>query len=220
VSDAATRRLVLLRHGQTADNAAGIWQGHRDSVLSDLGREQAAGAAGALAAYRPRLVVSSDLQRARDTAEAVAAACGLPVRLDPQLREVDVGQWQGRSTAQVRESHPELLAAMGRGEDIRRGATGETLAELAVRVGAALEDVAAELQPHELAVVVGHGVSGRAGVAALTGLNQMQALQVLGGLRNAHWAVLTETSPGGGAPVTAHWRIEAWNLGAPSPVVL
>ncbi|MEO7236002.1 MAG: histidine phosphatase family protein [Lapillicoccus sp.] len=220
MSEAATRRLVVVRHGQTLDNAAGIWQGHRDSSLSDVGREQALRAAPALAAYRPQVVVSSDLERARDTAAAIGEACGLPVRLDPRLREVDVGEWQGRSTAQVRQSHPELLAAMRRGEDVRRGATGETVAELAVRVAAALTDVAAGLDPGRVAVVVGHGVSGRAGVAALTGLDEMLALQVLGGLDNAHWAVLAEARPVSGAPVPARWRIDAWNLGPPHPVVL
>ncbi len=214
MSDAAPRRLVVVRHGQTSDNAAGIYQGHRDSPLSTLGREQATRAAAALAAYRPRFVVSSDLQRAHDTATAVAAACDRPVRLDPRLREVDVGEWQGRSTVQVRESHPELVAAMGRGEDVRRGATGETVAELAVRVGAALEEAAAGLEPAEVAVVVGHGVSTRAGVAALTGLDALQVQQVLGGLDNAHWAVLAQRAAG------PRWRLEAWNLGAPSPVEL
>ncbi len=217
MSDAATRRLVVVRHGQTLDNAAGVWQGHRDSSLSDVGRDQALSAAPAIAAYRPQVVVSSDLERARHTAAAIGEACGLPVRLDRRLREIDVGEWQGRSTEQVRQSHPELFAAMGRGEDVRRGATGETVAELAVRVGAALEEVAAGLDPGRVAVVVGHGVSSRAGVAALTGLDQMQALQVLWGLDNAHWAVLAEARTVSGAPVAARWRLDAWNLGAPTP---
>ena len=218
MSDAAARRIVLVRHGETSDNAAGIWQGHRDSPLSATGRDQARGAASALAAYRPQLVVSSDLQRARATAEAVGEACGMPVRTDPRLREIDVGGWQGRNTAEVREGHPELLAAMGRGEDVRRGVTGETVGELAVLVGAALEEVGAELDPGRVAIVVSHGVAARAGVAALTGLEQMQALQVLWGLGNAHWAVLAQARVVSGAPVTPRWRLDAWNLGGPGAV--
>jgi broad specificity phosphatase PhoE len=213
VTDAGLRRLVVVRHGQTDDNAAGIWQGHRDSPLSDVGRDQARRAAPALAAYRPQLVVSSDLRRAHDTAAEVGAAAGMPVMLDPRLREVDVGQWQGMTSAEVRQRDPQLLAAMGRGEDVRRGRTGETVAELADRVGAALRDIAAELDAGRVAVVVCHGVSARCGVAALTGLPQMQALQVLWGLGNAHSAVLARTDLVSGAEVPARWRIDAWNVG-------
>ena len=138
----------------------------------------------------------------------------MPVRLDPRLREIDVGEWQGVTTAEVRNRDPELLAEMGRGEDVRRGRTGETVAELAARVRAALDDVVAALSPGRVAVVVCHGVAARAGVASLVGLDQMQSQQVLWGLENCHWAVLAEASLVSGAPVPARWRIDAWNLGA------
>jgi broad specificity phosphatase PhoE len=214
MTDATARRLVVVRHGETLDNAAGIWQGLKDSELSPVGLAQADKAAPAVAAYQPELLVASDLARARVTAERVGEAAGMPVRLDPRLREIDVGEWQGVTTAEVRNRDPELLAAMGRGEDIRRGHTGETVAELAARVRAALDDVIAELSPGRVAVVVCHGVAARAGVASLVGLDQMQALQVLWGLENCHWAVLAEASLVSGAPVPPRWRIDAWNLGA------
>ncbi|WP_306514256.1 histidine phosphatase family protein, partial [Janibacter hoylei] len=70
------RRLIVLRHGQTGSNLKGIWQGQLDHELTDLGREQARAAAAAIASLRPTRVVSSDLVRARDTAEEVAAASG------------------------------------------------------------------------------------------------------------------------------------------------
>lgn len=214
MTDTGTRRLVVVRHGETLDNAAGVWQGHRDSELSPVGLAQAEKAAPALAAYAPQLVVTSDLARARVTAEQVGSAAGLPVAVDPRLREVDVGQWQGLTSAEVRRRDPELLAAMGRGEDVRRGHTGETVAELAERVRSALDDVIAVVEPGRVAVVVSHGVAGRAGVASLVGLDQMQALQVLWGLDNCHWALLAEASLVSGAPVPARWRIDAWNVGA------
>ena len=66
------RRIVVVRHAETVDNAARIWQGHKDTALSDLGREQVAAAAPHLAAYAPALIVSSDLQRAASTAETTA----------------------------------------------------------------------------------------------------------------------------------------------------
>jgi broad specificity phosphatase PhoE len=213
VTDAGTRRLVVVRHGETLDNAAGVWQGHRDTPLSPVGLAQAEKAAPALAAYDPQLLVTSDLARARVTAEQVGRSTGLAVAVDPRLREVNVGEWQGQTSASVRIGDPELLAAMGRGEDVRRGRTGETVAELAVRVRAALDDLLRELSPGRVAVVVCHGVAARAGVASLVGLDQMQAQQVLWGLDNCHWAVLAEASLVSGALVPPRWRIDAWNVG-------
>ena len=214
MTDAGTRRLVVIRHGETLDNASGVWQGHRDSELSPIGLAQAEKAAPVVAAYDPQLVVTSDLRRAAVTAEQIGRSSGLPVRVDARLREVDVGEWQGLTSAAVRTRDPELLARMGRGEDVRRGRTGETVAELASRVRAALNDVIASLEPGRVAVVVCHGVAARAGVASLVGVDQMQAQQMLWGLDNCHWAVLAEASLVSGAPVPPRWRIDAWNLGA------
>jgi broad specificity phosphatase PhoE len=214
VTDAGTRRLVVVRHGETLDNAAGVWQGHRDTALSPVGQAQAEKAAPALAGYAPQMVVTSDLARARVTAEQVGRAAGSAVAVDPRLREVDVGDWQGQTSASVRLRDPELLAAMGRGEDVRRGRTGETVTELATRVRAALDDVIATLSPGRVALVVCHGVAARAGVASLVGLDQMQAQQMLWGLDNCHWAVLAEATLVSGAPVPPRWRIDAWNIGA------
>ena len=73
------RRLILLRHGQTDYNIDGRMQGHIDSNLTAEGHDQAAAAAPVLAELAPDRVISSDLRRAVDTAEVVAAACGLPV---------------------------------------------------------------------------------------------------------------------------------------------
>ncbi|MDQ6716235.1 MAG: histidine phosphatase family protein [Actinomycetota bacterium] len=207
------RRIVVLRHGQTEDNAAGVWQGHRDSALSEVGRAQAERVAPVLAALDPQLVVSSDLQRASATAGAVADLLGVKVDLDERLREVDVGQWQGRTSAQVREDDADLLAALGRGEDVRRGHTGETVAELALRARAALEDVVARLELGRVALVVCHGWTSRAAVASLVGLDQMLAGRVLWGLDNCHWATVAEARQVGGAEVGPTWRIDHWNVG-------
>jgi len=214
VTDAGTRRLVVVRHGETLDNASGVWQGHRDSELSPIGLAQAEKAAPTVAAYDPEVIVTSDLLRAAVTAEQIGRAAGLPVTVDPRLREVDVGEWQGLTSAAVRARDPELLARMGAGEDVRRGRTGETVAELASRVRAAVDDIIDGLSPGRVAVVVCHGVAARAGVASLVGLDQMQAQQVLWGLDNCHWAVLAEAHLVSGAPVAARWRIDAWNVGA------
>ena len=197
------RRVLVLRHGQTDHNANDIWQGQLDSDLSDTGREQARTAAAALAAYRPSRVVASDLRRAAETGVEVAAACGIPISYDPRWREIHVGEWAGMTSAQVREQYPEEQDRLLRGEDFRRGGHGESVADVADRVQAALGDLLAELGPGECAVIATHGVSGRAVAAELVGIEQALAWRVLGGLGNCHWAELVEGQRG--------WRIHTWN---------
>lgn len=200
------KRLIVLRHGQTAHNVGGIWQGHLDTELSAVGRDQARAAGIAIAERRPDLIRASDLQRAYATAEAVAARTGLAIQADERLREIDVGSWQGRSSDQVRETHGDDLEAIAAGEDRRRGDTGETVAEVAERALAATKDVIADLAPGQLGVIVTHGVAGRALAAAIVGIELHAAWLGLGGLHNCHWAELTEGAHG--------WRIEKWNAHA------
>ncbi|MBB2987037.1 histidine phosphatase family protein [Terracoccus luteus] len=212
---AGPRRIVVMRHGETADNAARVWQGHRDTELSDRGRAQAREAAPLVASYAPDVIVSSDLRRAADTAQAVADLVRLEVRRDPRLREVDVGRWQGLHADEVRERYPDVVAALDRGEDVPKGVTGETRAQVAERAGAALRDVADALGPGRTALVVAHGVSGRAAATELVGLDHDVADQVLRSLDNCHWIVLVEAPKS--FSTTAGWRIAAWNVGPRQP---
>ena len=205
------RRIVLVRHAETVDNAARIWQGHKDTALSDLGRAQVEAAAPHLAAYEPALIVSSDLQRAASTADAIAGLTGVEVRHDARLREVHVGEWQGMHADDVREKYPDLVAALDRGEDPPRGVTGETRAEVAERAGAVLREVARELLPGETAVVVAHGVSARVAASDLVGLDQDVSDAVFRGLDNCHWIELVEV--GKSFSAVTRWRISGWNLG-------
>ncbi len=200
---AAPRRVIVLRHGETEHNAARIWQGHLDTSLSERGQRQADAVGPAIAALSPTAIVSSDLARARLTAQSVGRACGIPVQLDPRLREIDVGAWQGLSASQVGEGWPDVQAALDRGEDVRRGDSGETLAEVAGRVGAALTEQLATLGAGQCLVVSTHGASGRTAAAWLLGLGHDVAWRVLGGLGNCHWAELAEGRAG--------WRIQTWN---------
>ena len=199
------RTLIVWRHGQTAHNASGIWQGQLDTPLSDKGREQALTAAGALAAYNPSVIVSSDLQRAADTARALGSRIGVQVRYDERLREVHAGLWQGMTAGDVAEQFPEENAALAAGEDIRRGTHGENLRQVAERTRAAVDELLADVAPGHCAVVATHGVSGRAIVASLVGLDQRLAWRCIAGLHNCHWAELHEYD--------STWRIVAWNVG-------
>ncbi|MDX6275812.1 MAG: ribonuclease / adenosylcobalamin/alpha-ribazole phosphatase [Frankiales bacterium] len=101
----------LLRHGQTAHNIDRRFSGGNDNPLTDLGREQAAAAARRLAVLaRIEVVVASPLTRARETAQIVAAALGLPVETEDGLRETDFGQWEGHTFSEVKERWPAELA--------------------------------------------------------------------------------------------------------------
>jgi broad specificity phosphatase PhoE len=200
------RTLIIWRHGETDHNASGIWQGQLDTALSDKGREQALGAAVALAAYKPSMIVSSDLQRAAVTARSLAAQIGLQVRYDERLREIHAGLWQGMTAGDVAEQFPVEQAALLAGEDIRRGVHGESLGQVAERTAAAVDDLLTDLAPGECAVLATHGVAGRSVVAGLIGLEQQKAWQSFGGLHNCHWAELHEYARA--------WRIVAWNVGA------
>ena len=205
------RRIVIMRHAETVDNAARIWQGHKDSELSATGRDQVLAAAPHLAAYQPALLVSSDLQRAAATADAIAQLTGLEVRLDGRLREVNVGEWQGLHADEVRERYPEAIAALDRGEDVPRGVTGETREGVARRVGEAVREIERELLVGETAIIVTHGVSGRVGASDLVGLDQDVSDAVFRGLDNCHWIELVEGRKSFSEQV--RWRISGWNLG-------
>src|SRR5690242_2691048 len=88
-------RLLLVRHGETDWNADGRLQGQTDRPLSDFGRSQARRLADELAEEKLEAIYASDLARARETAEIVGERVGLPVSLDPDLREKDWGTWEG-----------------------------------------------------------------------------------------------------------------------------
>ena len=87
--------LLLVRHGETDWNADGRLQGQTDRPLNDYGRRQAQQLAETLETDKLEAIYSSDLARARETAEIVGERLGLPVALDPDLREKDWGNWEG-----------------------------------------------------------------------------------------------------------------------------
>jgi broad specificity phosphatase PhoE len=92
--------LLLVRHGETDWNADGRLQGQTDRPLSDFGRRQAQQLAEELRGEELEAVYSSDLARARETAEIVGERLGLPVVFDPDLREKDWGTWEGLTTVE------------------------------------------------------------------------------------------------------------------------
>jgi len=151
----------IIRHGETAHNAAGRLQGHVDVALAERGRQQAAAAALVLKGRPVAQLYSSDLLRARQTAEIIGDQLGLPVQLEPRLREVNVGDWGNLTAAEIQAKHPEVLGQMRRDPEHTRYPGGESYGELANRVMEALTDLATAHAGQTVAVVT-HGGALRA----------------------------------------------------------
>ncbi len=155
MADDATR-FGLMRHARTAWNREGRIQGQIDSDLTAAG-EAAARSWGKILTGRPwdRLLVS-DLGRARRTADLVNGSLGLPVTTEPRLREMDWGEWVGKTVRQIRDQFPGRLEEQeARGWDFRPPG-GESRADQFNRCRAALSD-AARRWPGETLLVVAHG---------------------------------------------------------------
>lgn len=134
----------LARHGETDDNRPPLrFQGFRDTHLNATGRRQAGELAERVAELGIAALWSSDLARARETAEAVSARLGLAVRLDPRLREANRGRWEGRLFPDVAREEPELFAAWMRAGPDWRFPGGESLAEHQQRVAECVAEIRA-----------------------------------------------------------------------------
>jgi alpha-ribazole phosphatase len=161
--------LILVRHGETDWNRDGRWQGHADTSLNDRGREQARALAEELGSEDVAVVYSSDLSRARETAEIIAAPLGRPVEIDARLREVDVGGWSGLTMAEIDARFPEEVSRWRAEEATHAFDGGETYAAMGERVVAAVEEIA-ERHRDEQVVVVLHGGPIRALLARAAGV--------------------------------------------------
>jgi len=172
--------LLLVRHGETDWNRDGRWQGHSDTHLNDAGRDQARRVAGELGDID--VVYSSDLARARETAEIVAEVLGLPVRLDARLRERAFGVWEGLTAAEIEaafaDAHARWLAREGAGAD-----DAEPFEAFGARVTSFLADIL-ERHPGETVLVVAHGGSIRVIHALASGLDYVRDHRSIPGVPN------------------------------------
>jgi broad specificity phosphatase PhoE len=136
----------FIRHGESLWNAEGRWQGQADPPLSARGRAQALALAetlGELARTPGAVLATSDLARARETAEILGAALGIRPVLDARFRELDVGCWSGHTPEEVGRRWPEDLARFRGGDLAFAPGGGESRLALRARVGAALADLVA-----------------------------------------------------------------------------
>jgi broad specificity phosphatase PhoE len=147
--------ILLARHGESRDNVAPQrFSGWLDAPLTDRGREQARALAAVAEQAGVAAVWTSQLVRARETAEIVAAALGLEPRVDERLAESHRGRWEGRLVSDLQREEPDAWAAWQRGGAGYRFPGGESLAEHQARALAAMEAVRAGPMP---ALVVCHG---------------------------------------------------------------
>jgi broad specificity phosphatase PhoE len=198
------RRIVLLRHGRTAWNAERRYQGQEDPPLDEVGQVQAIEAAALVAAMNPDVLISSDLERARQTAQKVSSLSGVSLTVDKRLRERNLGHWQGLTRDEVQSRYPEEFADWLAGRDVaRRG--GESRRQVAERALSVVD----QLAPVPLAVLVSHGATSMCLSAALLGLPQTPS--ILGPLANCHWTELRNSGDG--------WTLRAHNAGPPGPVI-
>jgi probable phosphoglycerate mutase len=209
-----TRQVVLWRHGRTQWNVEGRVQGQSDIPLDDVGVAQAKAAASRLAALRPDRIVSSDLVRAADTAQALGALTGTEVELDPRLRELNFGEREGLTWREAWTKFPDAMKAWTEGDETQI-AGSETHRQAGDRFATALHDLLKDLPPEGVMVVVAHGAVLRTGACAFLDIPEAH-WATFGGLGNCSWSVLEEASH----KDWSKWRLTEWNAGTlPEPVL-
>ena len=164
-------RQYLVRHGESVFNVEERVQGQADVELSALGRRQAEAIAFWTRSLPPLVRIdeiwSSPLRRARDTAQAIADALGLPLQIEDRLRELHAGIFQGHLWADLESRFPEEVARWRSGDPHYRIPEGESRAQLAARGHEALAALAGRDAAHM--IVVAHGGVLTAALGSLLG---------------------------------------------------
>jgi len=162
--------LILVRHGETMHNVAGIAQGWNDSALSERGERQVRRLAERLVSFRPDALFSSSLERAMTTARAIAGVTGLEIQPLDELREMNYGGWEGRSYLDIRRDDAAIYARWIDDPDCPCP-EGESHNDVLRRIRAALEKIEASPNGTTLRpVLVTHGTAIRVGATALLDL--------------------------------------------------
>jgi broad specificity phosphatase PhoE len=179
--------IVFARHGQTAPNRDGLVLGRADPELTEEGHRQAALLGAALAGEPVVAIRSSPLVRARQTAEAIAAACGAPVTVDERLLEIDWGSWEGRPATHLGVADVDRWKA-----DDGTAPEGESLDSLSRRV----ESFCVETMEEDgLVVAVSHVSPIKAATAWALGVDGAVAWRMFLGLASITRVGRGRTSP-------------------------
>jgi broad specificity phosphatase PhoE len=189
--------IYMARHGQTSYNRERRFQGHLPVPLDDEGRAQSRALADAAVAYKFAALWCSPLLRARQTADVVAGRLGLEPREDPRLMETDAGSWTDRTFAAVQAQAPAEFARFAALDPTFAFPAGESFADQAVRVKAALKEIAKGETP---ALVVCHGVVIRLALAPYLPSGAPPPRVPNGALLALGPPALTSSEQGGEAP--------------------
>jgi len=168
--------LYLIRHGETAWNVAGRYQGQKDSPLTSLGREQAMLFGSLLARqiwhHYPVRSYVSPLGRTRETATIINQSLKLEIIDEPRLLEVTTGSWDGLSTYEIDAEFPGALAGGTAFDWFFRSPDGESFEAALQRVSIWLKDVVTP------AIAISHGLTGRLVRGAYLGLSKQEMLEL------------------------------------------
>lgn len=192
--------LFLVRHGSTEWNRTKRAQGHADIDLNAEGHRQAIAAAQELAHLKIDAVFSSDLKRALATADPIASAHGLEVRIDPDLREIDQGEWEGLTVEEIQARWPELWGP-ARHYNARPG--GESPQQVRDRALRAVRRIVGEY-PDGCVVIISHGGTIRWLSAAALGYDDYRSRRIRGLGNGAIVSMEAQESDGGVELVNLH----------------
>lgn len=165
----AGRTVSLYRHGQTEANLVGRWQGHTDSPLTPLGREQVTAASATAPPIHS--LFTSPLGRTLETASIMGSVLGVDPQPDEGLIEMSFGRWENMTSSEAASADPELFELIfEQGRDLPRGRDGESFDAAGTRVYAAIESIARAADDGHIGAV-SHGAAIRAYITNVIGLS-------------------------------------------------
>ena len=163
-------RLLIVRHGLSVTNKDKIYTGQRDVPLAPLGHRQAEAACRYIMEnYKVDAVYASDLCRAKDTVFPIAKALSLPLQTRADLREISLGDWEGKTYEEVKVLYPKTWAMLTTARHLARYEGGESYAEAYARAKKAFLEIAGENEGRTVAIA-SHGGLIRLFLAAVLGL--------------------------------------------------
>jgi broad specificity phosphatase PhoE len=171
-------QLVAVRHGRTAWNADGRFQGHTDNALDHSGRAQARALALAFAAEDFDFAISSDLCRARETAEIILAGRTRAIERDVRWREMRFGAWEGLTWSEIVARDPALAEASSTTPKTYTPDGGESFDEVCERVAAAVASIDARAHDGANVIVTTHAGPLHALLRVILGETEAVALGV------------------------------------------
>jgi broad specificity phosphatase PhoE len=161
-------RLLLVRHGETMWNSDAVYRGRSEVPLSEQGRLQAEYLGRSLSQAGLVALHTSPLMRSRETADAIARYSGISAQVEPDLTDIDCGEWEGLSDAQVKEKYSDLRSTWLATPHLVRLPGGESLQDVSTRVARVL---AKTIEEPGVVVLVSHRVVHKVAICALLGLD-------------------------------------------------